>query len=148
MDDIAIPFEPQDIAQLRKRYAAAVEELHTVRDADLPGSAFRPGQDRRHVFDFFSGLRLIVSRDRYPEMEPPTQGIHFSASICGGEESALYRRGSRLARSKGADRASRDFLRTAVNAWASISGRKPAEAKLVYISPGKGVPHWMAQEVE
>jgi len=79
-----IPFEPELVETMRLRYKDAVEDV-----IDLQKVAQKqikpPSQNRRHVFDFYDGLRLIISRDG----DGAKVFLHFSASInpCSGEES-------------------------------------------------------------
>ena len=58
-----IPFEPEPAEVLKKRVGAALE---TVVDsiAAASGECLRPGQQRKHVFDFEDGLRVIVSKEK------------------------------------------------------------------------------------
>lgn len=142
---MALPFEPQDIAQHRRRYADAVKETWVIEQAEEP-LPVRPGNQRPHVFDFFSGLRLIVSRDEFTCIDPPLRGIHISAGIS-GPDSAIGRQGMRLAQSKGTERADRFFRRTAINAWRSISGDMTSDVVFQGQSDA-GTPHWLVKEAD
>lgn len=54
-----LPFEPESLKLLKKRYPAAIEKIWYVTDP-MPD---RPGMHREHLFDFESGLRLLISKD-------------------------------------------------------------------------------------
>ena len=62
---MGLPHESEPLAKLRARYAAALAPIHDAESLML-GTVERPGQRRRHVFDFDCGYRLIVSRERMP----------------------------------------------------------------------------------
>ena len=51
-----LPFRPETLVQLRERIPAALERAYGARERAAPW------KDKAHVFDFESGLRLIVSR--------------------------------------------------------------------------------------
>jgi hypothetical protein len=71
-----LPFEPEIEETLKARYPEAIRD---VVDIGKIGSnpEVRPGLSREHVFDFFDGLRLIVSRDKMDL----TTVVHISASM-------------------------------------------------------------------
>jgi hypothetical protein len=58
-----LPFEPQPENVLKARYPDAVKETIDIEKIDK-GEIERPGLNREHVFDFFDGLRLVISRDK------------------------------------------------------------------------------------
>lgn len=58
-----VPFNPRSFSTQRERLPEALEEIHDIEDIAEDPSA-RPGANERHVFDFYSGLRLIISIDR------------------------------------------------------------------------------------
>jgi len=66
-----LPFEPEPEITLRSRYPEAVSMTLDARTA-------RPGKLRRHVFDFYSGLRLIISRET---SDGKSVYLHFSGSM-------------------------------------------------------------------
>ncbi len=68
-----LPFKPEPINKLRQRYTKALEDIYLA-EPDLKNP---PSGKRKHVFDFNSGLRLIISRDILKGKEPD---IHVSAS--------------------------------------------------------------------
>ncbi len=51
-----LPFMPQTLDQLRERIPEALRPLYGARDKS------KPWMNRGHVFDFESGLRLVVTR--------------------------------------------------------------------------------------
>jgi hypothetical protein len=71
-----VPQTAESLAVLRARYAAALEHVYDVEA--IRRGAVRPGEVAANVFDFEDGLRLIVSRERYPDGEIL---LHFSASF-------------------------------------------------------------------
>ena len=73
---MALPFEPELEEGLQARYKDAVAEVIDIREIKS-GVRATPGKERRHVFDFYDGLRLIVSR----ETDGTHKTIHFSASM-------------------------------------------------------------------
>lgn len=68
-----IPFEPESIEKLKERLPKALEKIWKVTNP-MPD---RPGLHREHVFDFESGIRLLISRDQLKREKPE---IHVSAS--------------------------------------------------------------------
>jgi len=75
-----LPFLPEPLAKLRSRYRATLIKVFDCRSGvPQPG----PGQLRGHVFDFPSGMRLVISRERISETE---QRLHLSASFASSTE--------------------------------------------------------------
>ena len=69
------PFQPEAWETMIARFPAAVAPLYDVTATNLNA----PGLQRRHIFDFPDGLRMIVSREKN---EPPIKNaIHFSFGI-------------------------------------------------------------------
>ncbi len=58
-----LPFEPETLKEIKERFADALRPDVEV-GAVLAGLVKRPGQLRKHVFDFKDGMRMIVSIDR------------------------------------------------------------------------------------
>lgn len=58
-----LPFQPETIEQIKARWSLA---LVGVYDQQLcaNGDQIAPGAQRRHVFDFEDGLRVVASVDR------------------------------------------------------------------------------------
>lgn len=73
-----LPHEPETIEEMRARYPAAVADIY---DVESLGTVRPPGMQRRHVFDYTDGLRLIVSTDRLSDGQVVS---HFSASVAPG----------------------------------------------------------------
>jgi len=76
-----LPYEPETIIDARKRYPEALEHLynvHRIRYMNVPG----PQYERANVFDFESGLRLIISMEFAPLNKIGERGPfeHVSAS--------------------------------------------------------------------
>lgn len=69
-----LPFQPETVERMIGRFPQALEKTWLVTDP-MPD---RPGLHREHVFDFPSGMRLLISRDRLLPVEPAK--IHVSAS--------------------------------------------------------------------
>lgn len=70
-----LEFKPESVEQARDRFTKAVEKVWTVTAAMLS----RPGIERENVFDFFDGLRLIVSREKVAHGTDVM--LHVSASM-------------------------------------------------------------------
>lgn len=66
-----LPWQPETKAHIMARFRKALVPVYNLEVAE-PQS---PGQDRRHVFDFEIGIRMIVSVERWSEANPR---IHFS----------------------------------------------------------------------
>jgi hypothetical protein len=71
-----VPHQAESLTALRARYPAALEHVYDVEA--IRRGAVRPGEVSANVFDAEDGLRLIVSRERYPDDET---FLHFSASF-------------------------------------------------------------------
>lgn len=82
-----LPFAPEPGALLAARYRATVAEVVDPVAVER-GERPTPGTDRRHVFDFEDGVRLIVSRDL---VELGCEVTHFSASVGAGREERVVR---------------------------------------------------------
>jgi hypothetical protein len=74
---MSIQFKPEPLADLRLRFPKSLERIYDAIACEKGGD--RPGQFPEHVFDCPCGMRLIVSRETYPE-EPNTPRIHVSGS--------------------------------------------------------------------
>lgn len=67
-----LPHEPETIEQAKARYPLAVRRSYTFAEA----AAEQFGRQRKHVFDFEDGMRLIISREKFWL----NGSIHVSAS--------------------------------------------------------------------
>ena len=72
-----IDFEPEIESQLKGRYFEAVAKIYDAVEISKDPET-RPGKLRKHVFDFFDGCRMIVSKERMPNGKVV---LHFSASF-------------------------------------------------------------------
>lgn len=68
-----IPFEEEPLEKLKERFPRALERIWIAYEK----MEDRPGLHRDHVFDFESGLRLLISKDIIGYSKPL---IHVSAS--------------------------------------------------------------------
>jgi len=55
-------FSPEPVEKLKEKIPLALSKIW-IADEDLED---RPGLHREHVFDFENGLRLIISKDKFP----------------------------------------------------------------------------------
>jgi len=63
-----LPEKPETLADLKARYKDSLFPVVDVAQAKADiASAYYPGKFRRHVFDTLEGLRMIISRDKYPD---------------------------------------------------------------------------------
>ncbi len=74
-----IPNTPEPLSSLQARYPHALEHLYDVSDIVARGG-IRPGECATNVFDFEDGLRLIISRQLFPDN---VEVLHVSASFPG-----------------------------------------------------------------
>jgi hypothetical protein len=72
--------QSEPLAALRARYGEAVRDVYD-HACIAAGQQNRPSNQRKHVFDFQDGLRLIVSRDR---TFVGRTGVFVSASLMPG----------------------------------------------------------------
>jgi hypothetical protein len=70
-------FSPQPTDKLKEKIPLALSKIW-IADGDLTD---RPGLHREHVFDFDNGLRLIISKDKFPGYTSAL--IHVSGSYPG-----------------------------------------------------------------
>jgi hypothetical protein len=70
-----LPIEPEPLAAMKARFHLAVSEPVDT-DKVSKGVIPPPSRDRRHVFDFEDGMRMVVSVDRVIDEE----FLHVSAS--------------------------------------------------------------------
>lgn len=132
-----LPRKPETLERAKARFPDALETIWDVEAIRFSG-AKRPGEDRRCVFDFHDGLRLIVSRERMDDGEIK---IHMSASV--DLDSGLAKRIRRGKLKQGM------FGTLAQERFAAISGFgtvKPAFVQFIGVSD-KGVPHWHIKEI-
>lgn len=133
MSKVPIKHRPEKVAALAARYAKALEHVFDVEAIEFSG-AKRPGEMAECVFDFEDGLRLIVSRDRFPNGDIKT---HVSASARVSSE--LYQH------IKFGSVNQVEFCAMVTMAHAEISGTKGG-LELLGFSEGKMVPHFLVVE--
>jgi hypothetical protein len=117
-----LPFKPEPVNKLKQRYTKALEKIWIAEE----GITDVPSSHRTHVFDFESGLRLIISRD----ILHPDYGVktHVSASQFNKEFENLG-----------------EILEKVDEAVESLVGRR---VKLQPIGmSAKGVPHFWIEEI-
>lgn len=69
-------YKPETIEELKARYPAALERIWTLEQV---AAGDRPGLERKYVFDFPDGLRMIISKT---EFEDKVVREHLSVSWC------------------------------------------------------------------
>lgn len=130
-----LPFAPEPEASLRLRYLRAVDEIINQDDVEA-GRRPAPSSLHEHVFDFPTGLRLIVARER----TPLGVGVHFSASFVADTDLARYLIGNPASLELAAE-----FCAYALDKWQTLARTDVAPALLGF-SAGKAVPHWFLRE--
>jgi len=58
-----LPFRPQEMGILKGRFGDAFKKVWVYDE----GMEDRPGMHREHVFDFESGVRLLISKTQFPD---------------------------------------------------------------------------------
>lgn len=155
----------EPVSQMKMRLAQAFHPLvnaeplvHGHSPSGTP--AYRPGQHRRHIFDFDDGLRLILSRDdRDPSYFVSGAVLHLSGSF--ELETRLYhrlqtrvrKRTQELERQSGGTREAalpeavnemkNYFLEYVSLRFAELTGYT-LTARPIW-SDGKGIPHWFEE---
>jgi len=112
-----LPFIPEPLEQLKFRYPKCLEKVWKVTEYMQD----RPGLYRENIFDFESGLRLLISKSNFPHGIQ----VHVSASWEWNLPTSL-----KLAN------------QLVVNAYKSLGGN----GILTYLGMSdKGIPHWMIE---
>lgn len=130
-----VPFTPETVQELARRYPAALEVALDVGDFLTACFSALPGEDPRNVFDFEDGLRLIVSRDVGHE-GLAGEVLHVSASAIKGT------RVWRLIADGSLDKT--DFCLFALRRFRHISGDQ-GPFEFLGCSPMTGIPHWFRE---
>jgi hypothetical protein len=81
-DRLALPFQPEPMNALKVRYPEAVAEVFD--NTNLTATRInpnRPGLQRKNVFDFENGARLVISRHRVILKGETQERIYFSATM-------------------------------------------------------------------
>ena len=122
-----LPYEPESIVDARKRYPESLEHLynvHRIRYMNIPGPQFQ----RKNVFDFESGLRLIVSLEFAPLNKVGNRGPfeHCSASWLNDPPEGVV------------------MMDEAIRIYSYISKRDPSKQPVShYLNPETGVLHML-----
>jgi hypothetical protein len=80
-----LPFEPELVETMRLRYKDAIKDvvdIHKIAQKLIEP----PSKNRRYVFDFYDGLRLIISKDS----DRAKVFLHFSASMNPGSHGEFH----------------------------------------------------------
>lgn len=117
-----LPFQVEPLEVLRARFTKALERIWTMQDIHAGN---RPGLHREYVFDFASGLRLLISNDNFFNEDGLV--IHVSASFEFNEPKNLTEMDTKV----------REH-------YHQLGGQ--GRLKLLGISSG-GVPHWLVENV-
>ena len=56
-------FQPEPFEYMLRRFHLAIDHVNDIEEINLLGLHALPLFDRRHVFDFDDGIRMVVSRD-------------------------------------------------------------------------------------
>lgn len=115
-----LPFIAELLVTLRERFPKALEKVWEVTDP----MEDRPGMHRENVFDFDSGLRLLISRDKLVGIKPE---IHVSASWESNKPISI-----------------REAHRQVNEAYHLLGGKE--YLKFLGLSGG-GIPHWIGIEL-
>lgn len=122
---MGLPFEPEIEDALRARYPDAVMDVYEVQKI-MDGLA-RPGTMRKHVFDYFDGMRFIVSRDKVRN----DIFLHISVSMQTGSMP------------KGPD-----LLRVIIEKLRDLCGGIPSDAMINVSATNSGIVHVIIPEAK
>jgi len=123
-----LPHEPETMAKMKVRFSAAIAETIDV-DAVNAGKVEAPSKQRKHVFDFQDGMRLIFSIDK-------TDGIRFVHTSASGSESYF--------KTLVGENIFNGFVEDALLRMAALLGKSPNNVA-AYLS-GRGVLHLVFKE--
>lgn len=76
MNELALQFTPESVERLIARFPEALEPTYDPQEI-AARKVTRPGQQRKHVFDFEDGVRCIASH----EMHNGRKVLHMSFSL-------------------------------------------------------------------
>lgn len=79
-------FYPESKSQLRSRVKAAMEQQFTVNQVSDHDRENNPIFNRRHVFDFHSGLRVIITKEIHEVPDGHKEYAHISFSWPGAHD--------------------------------------------------------------
>lgn len=128
-----VPYDNKSTAEHRERYPRALEKLFHTEDIARGGQ--RPGQCPENVFDWWDGLRLIISREWSDEKK---EVLHLSASL--RPDGKLFRKARQVGRADGPARGVDHFL---VQAFARFLELAPGQA-MFFAGLTDNVAHWWA----
>lgn len=119
---------PQSLEDMKVRYLKALESEY---DCDKP-LLIRPGEKSEHIFDWFDGLRLIISKDKLNNRV----SIHVSASFT--EDSQIYKE---LKSRKCCENIMIVFVKMVEERFKLLDNRQ-----LEFIGfSNAGIPHWITK---
>lgn len=122
-----LDFKSEPLELLKARYPKAIEKVWKMPEI---ATGNRPGLHREHIFDFASGVRLLISRDDFTPMDGEV--VHVSASFEFDPPVTIEAMMSKVTdhfRQLGGE-GRLDFL-----GFSSVVG-------------GKGIPHWLVRNAE
>jgi hypothetical protein len=135
-----LKFCPEPLPKLQERYKLAIIRVFDVVRIEQRREP-RPGELPRHVLDCEDGLRLIVSREIWPN--EPEYKLHYSTSI--HQAGSLYKQFRELAKTAGEARTMNEFRELSEFRFGEISG-DTREFQFVGWSQPKIVPHWIVND--
>jgi hypothetical protein len=77
-----LPFRPESVEKLKGRYHLALDPPNDVESVEI-GVCLPPEEQRRNLFDFDDGLRMVISYDVH---EDGKKAIHLAAFMLNGSE--------------------------------------------------------------
>jgi hypothetical protein len=130
-----MPFEPEPTATLKGRYCKALFKWYDYRGGGLTLEE-GPCANRDQVFDYFDGVRLMVSLDIEPEGE---RFLHLSASVP-DYGSTLFKRIAR------GECSLDEFCMLVEEKWRTLSGDLRPFTRAREVFTARGVPHWRIKQ--
>ena len=118
-----LPFKPETFEGIKARLPIALVDVYEIHTEP------RPGLQRKHVFDFQDGVRMIISRDAVDG----DSCVHVSASAFGLEIDRIVSRGPQY------------FVDKIKKRWLEL-GRNPLD--FAGFSLEKGVPHFVETKID
>jgi hypothetical protein len=88
------PFQPENLDAMRARWAYALSPVYDFKKC-ISGEQTPPGLERKHLFDFEDGVRMIVSlENNLPTNEQVMSSLHISFGIHKDFQAAWIPKGS------------------------------------------------------
>lgn len=123
---MTLPFDAEFTSSMVKRYPDAILETYVTDGVEKKEDMkMRLGENREHVFDFYDGIRLIISK----EMLKSKEYIHLSGSV----DKRIYNGTFDLG-----------LLNKMVEHFREISHDQRG-LKYLGLSKGAGIPHWVIE---